>query len=223
MRYELLYRPSFSVARVLLEGGQAIRAESGAMVSMSASVTIDSKMQGGFGKALGRLFTGESLFQTTFTATGGPGEVILAPGMVGDVLGLELNGPGMMVTSGCFLACDTGLEMETKVQGRGFFAGEGLFIMRVSGQGSLLLSSFGAIHQVDLPAGVPYVVDTGHIVAFSETMSYQVRKVATGIVNTLKSGEGLVAEFMGPGTIYLQTRNAPSFASWIGQHLPSRS
>lgn len=208
----------------MLDPGESIRAESGAMVSMSTTIQIESKAQGGLGKALGRLLTGESFFQTTFTATHGPGEVILAPSALGDVFSVEVTPQsGMMVTSGCYLACDSALNIETKMSGRGFFAGEGLFLMRVSGQGTLLVSCFGAMHAVQLMAGQPYIVDTGHIVAFQDTMQYSVRTVARGLMQSFTSGEGYVAEFVGPGVLYIQTRSPQSFGPWLNQYIPRGS
>lgn len=98
----------------MLDPGDAVRAESGAMVSMSPTITIDSKVTGGLGKAFGRLLGGESMFQTTFMASQGAGEVILAPSSLGDIIPLELTGgPGYMLTSGCFLASDLSVQMET--------------------------------------------------------------------------------------------------------------
>jgi uncharacterized protein (TIGR00266 family) len=224
MKHELLYRPTFSVARVLLDPGESIRAESGAMVSMSPNIAIESKAQGGLGKALGRLLTGESFFQTTYTASQGAGEVVLAPSSLGDIIPVEITSQsGFMVTSGCYLASDQGLNIETKMSGRGFFSGEGLFLMRVTGQGTLLVSCFGAVHSVQLQAGQPYVVDTGHIVAFQDTMQYNVRTVSRGLMTSFKSGEGFVAEFVGPGVVYIQTRAPQSFGPWLSQFIPRSS
>jgi uncharacterized protein (TIGR00266 family) len=223
MKYEILYQPSFAVARVMLDPGDSIRAESGAMVSMSSTVTVDSKVTGGLGKAFGRLLGGESVFQTTFTATHGPGEVILAPASMGDIVPLPLSGEGFMVTSGSYLAGDAGLDLQTRPNMKAFFTGEGLFMMRIAGQGLLLLSSFGAIHPVQLMAGQPYIVDSGHIVAFSETMQYNVRRAARSLLGSFTSGEGIVAEFVGPGVVYVQTRAPQSFGSWIGQFVPGKS
>lgn len=194
------------------------------MVCMSPNIAIESKAQGGLGKALGRLLTGESFFQTTYTATHGGGEVVLAPSSLGDIFSVEISpSSGFMVTSGCYLASDSGLNIETKMSGRGFFAGEGLFLMRVSGQGTLLVSCFGAVHAVQLQVGQPYVVDTGHIVAFQETMQYNVRTVAKGLMQSWKSGEGFVAEFTGPGVVYIQTRAPQSFGPWLSQYIPRSS
>ncbi len=220
MRYEILYQPSFAVAKLLMEPGDSIRAESGAMVSMSPTITMDSKMQGGLGKAFGRLLGGESMFQTTFTATHGPGELLLAPGAIGDIVALQLQNQGMFVTSGCYLAGDTSLQIETKASVKSFFAGEGLFIMRVSGTGPLLLSTFGALHAVQLAAGQTYVVDTGHIVAFNDSMGYEVHRATQSLWGSFKSGEGYVATFTGPGVVYMQSRSPQSFAPWLGQFMP---
>ncbi len=220
MRYELLYQPSFAIARVMLDPGQSIRAEAGAMVSMSPSISLDSKMQGGIGKALGRLLGGESLFQSTFSATTGPGEVLLAPTLPGDILGVEVQG-GLMVQSGSFLACDTQLELTTQASGRAFLGGEGLFLLRVTGVGTLLANAFGAIHPVQLMPGQPYIVDSGHIVAFSEGMGYEVRTVNKSLLGSLKSGEGFVVQLTGPGVVYVQTRTPSGFAGWVRQVAPS--
>lgn len=223
MRHELLYQPSFAVVRLLLEPGESIRAESGAMVSMSPTIEMESKVAGGLGKALGRLLGGESLFQTTFTAARGPGELVLAPALIGDVAAIPLQGQAMMVTSGCFLAGDTALQMETKTSIKSFFAGEGLFLMRLSGHGTLFVSSFGALHAVDLAAGQPYIVDTGHIVAFSDTMQLEVHRAARSLIGSFTSGEGFVAHFAGPGRVYIQSRSPQGFSSWIAQFLPRSS
>lgn len=220
MKHEVLYRPAFSVVKVMLDPGDAIRAESGAMVSMSATITIQSKVTGGLGKAIGRLLGGESLFQTTFTASHGAGEVLLAPSALGDIIPLDLKGVGWIITSGCFLAGDTTVQLETKASAKAFLAGEGLFLLRASGTGTVLVSSFGAIHAVELGPGQPYVVDTGHIVAFSEAMTYHVRTVTKGLLSSFTSGEGYVAEFTGPGVIYLQTRAPQGFGPWIAQYVP---
>ncbi|MBV6457978.1 MAG: hypothetical protein HONBIEJF_01099 [Fimbriimonadaceae bacterium] len=223
MQVELLYQPSFTVARLLLEPGEAVRAESGAMLSMSPTITLESKASGGLGKMFGRLLGGESLFQTTFTATSGAGEVLLAPPGPGDVVALQLQNQSLMVTSGCYLAGDMNLDMQTQANLRAFFGAEGLFIMRISGSGWLLLSAFGAIHTVEVPPGVPYIVDTGHLVAFTEGMRYELRKATRGLLGTITSGEGIVAELTGPGRIYIQTRAPQAFAGWIWPMFPKQS
>lgn len=220
MQYEILYQPSYAVARILLELGDTIRAESGAMVSMSPSVELQSQATGGIGKMFGRLLGGESLFQSTFTARHGAGEVILAPPGPGDIVALNMAGESMIVTSGCYLAGDVSLEMSTMANLRGFFSGEGVFMLRIAGVGPLLLSSFGAIHELMLPDGHSYIVDSGHIVAFSDGMRYDIRKAARGIWGSITSGEGIVVELTGPGRLYVQTRTPYGFGSWLGGFIP---
>jgi uncharacterized protein (TIGR00266 family) len=222
MKHDILYQPSFAVARIMLDPGDSIRAESGAMVSMSPTVSLEAKVPGGIGKAIGRLFGGESIFQTTFTATHGPGEVLLAPSTVGDITALDVSGGGFMVTSGSYLAGDTSLEFETRASFRGLLVGEGLFLMRISGYGLLLLSTFGAIHSIELRLGESYVVDSGHIVAFTDTMEYRARRATRSLFGSLTSGEGIVAHFTGPGILYMQTRSPQSFGAYLGQFLPTK-
>lgn len=223
MQHEILYNPAFALARVMLDPGESIRAESGSMVSMSSSIEIKSGIAGGIGKALGRLLGGESIFQTTFVAERGAGEVLLAPSTVGDIVGLTLNGEAMMVASGNYLAGDANLQFETKASFKGFMAGEGLFMMRIFGHGPLLLSTFGAMHAVQLLPGQSYIVDSGHIVAFSDTMEFKARKAARTFLGSFTSGEGIVAVFTGPGLLYIQTRSPQNFASFLSRFTPAES
>jgi uncharacterized protein (TIGR00266 family) len=225
MRYEILHQPSYAVARVVLAPNESIRAESGAMVSMSPNVEIEAKMQGGFLKSLSRSILGrESFFQTTLTSIGAPGEVLLAPATPGDIAGIQMNGIPYLVTSGCFLAAEQSLDMDTQWGGmRTFFAAEGLFMLRLMGVGLLLVSSFGGVHRITLEPGQQYVIDNGHLVAFAETTDYRVEKAARGLISTFTSGEGLVTRFVGPGDVYLQTRSIDSFMSWLRPYLPSKN
>lgn len=223
MQYEVLYQPTFSVVRLELEMGETVRAESGAMVSMSPSITLESKTAGGLGKAFGRLLGGESFFQTYFHATHGPGELVLAPAALGDIVTLLLNNESWMVTSGSYLAGSPTLEIETKLNMKSFFAGESLFIMRISGSGILFLSSFGAIRRIDLAAGERYIVDTGHIVAFSQSMSFEVHRATKSLLGSWTSGEGYVAHFSGPGTLFTQSRSPQSTGAWLSGFIPTRS
>jgi uncharacterized protein (TIGR00266 family) len=206
MRHEILFQPEFAVVKMMLDAGESIRAESGAMMSMTANMHLDSKISGGLGKMFGRMLTGESAFQTTFTAQNGPGEVILAPGLSGDIIAVDVSQRPMIVTSGAFLAGDVRLDFKTQASMKGFFGGEGLFMTEISGPGLLLLSSYGAILPIELAPGQPYIVDTGHLVAFHAGMGYNLRKATKSLLGTVTSGEGVVAEMVGPGTVYTQTR-----------------
>lgn len=223
MKTEVLYQPSYAVCRVSLTKGESIRAESGAMVSMDAAITIETKATGGLLKSLSRSFLGgESFFQNTFTATA-DGEVLFAPSLPGDINVMQLSGQDLIVQSGSYLASSTSITVDSKWGGsRTFFGGEGLFMLKCSGSGTLITSSFGAIHKVSLEAGRRYTIDTGHIVAFDSHMPYGVRKVGSW-KSTIFGGEGLVVDFTGPGDVYLQTRSPEAFLGWLIPHVPRQS
>lgn len=221
--FEILHQPSFALAVIQLQAEQSILAEAGAMVSMSANVELQSQMKGGLMGALKRAVGGESAFVSTFTARGGPGEVSFAPGAPGDIAAIELSNQMFMVQSSSYLAGDASLTVDTKWGGaKTFFGGEGLFVMQVSGTGLLLLTSFGAIHRRRLSAGERYVVDTGHLVAWEASLQYSLRKAASGFFRTMVSGEGIVAEFAGPGELLIQTRNLAAFAGLLKPFFPSQ-
>ena len=223
MNIEILYRPSYSAARVTLLPGEAIMAEMGAMLSMSAMVQVETKMQGGLLQALSRsMLGGESFFLNTFRAPAG-GEVMLAPTMPGDISVVEMTGEAWYVQSGSFLGSSEKSDTDASWSGaKTFFAGEGLFMLRCRGLGSLIISSYGAIHEVELTAGQIYTVDTGHLVAFPALMPFKVRTIG-GLKATILGGEGLVVDLTGPGKIYLQTRSVGAFLGWLIPRLPKPS
>lgn len=223
MQTEILYQPSYALCRITLRQGEQIRAESGAMVSMSG-VEVETKATGGLFKSLGRsLLGGESFFQNTFTAQVNEAELTVAPNLPGDIAVLPLNGQELVVQSGSYLASELGITLDTKWGGaRSFFGGEGLIMLRCTGTGQLVLSSYGAIHRVSIPAGATYTVDTGHLVAFSGGTQYRVRKVGSW-KSTIFGGEGLVVDVAGPTELFLQTRSQEAFLSWLIPNLPNRS
>lgn len=221
--YEILYRPSYSLAEVRLKPGNSITAEGGAMVYMSPNMELQTQAKGGVFGALKRsMLGGESFFLNTYTAQGGPGKIGLAPPLSGDVIYRELNTETIFVTSGCYMASDPSIDIDTKFGGaRTFFAREGLFLLKLEGTGYAFMSSYGALHEVELQSGERFVIDTGHIVAFDQNVSWNVRRIG-GIKSTLFSGEGLVAEFAGPGKIFAQTRSEDAFLSWLLPKIPNR-
>jgi uncharacterized protein (TIGR00266 family) len=222
--WQIEYQGAFALAVVNLQPEQSIAAEAGAMVSMSFNVELYSEMKGGVFGALKRAVGGESAFVSTFTARGAGGEVTLAPGAPGDVAGIEMQNQNFMVQASSYLAGDTSLAVETKFGGaKSFFGGEGLFVLSVSGTGLLLVSSFGAIHRKTLRPGEQYVVDTGHLVAWEGHMQYNLRRAAkSGFFRSMMSGEGMVAEFNGPGELLIQTRNLAAFAGLLKPFFPSQ-
>lgn len=223
MEHEILYRPSYSLVRVSLNQGESISAESGAMVSMSSGIEIKTAAKGGIFGALKRsVLGGESFFINTFHANEA-GEVTFAPSLPGDISAIELKGETLFAQSGSYIAASPEIEVNTKWGGaKTFFSREGLFLLKMSGTGNVFLSSYGAIHEVQLEAGQKYTVDTGHMVAFEEGVGYSVKRVG-GLKSTLFSGEGLVCELTGPGKIMIQTRSSDAFLSWLIPQLPRKS
>ena len=154
MKIDIRYKPSYSLGFISLDGGEEIRVEGGSMVSMSNGVSIETEATGGFLSSISRkMFGGESFFQNTFQAPSGGGEVTVAPPLPGDLLQVNLDSR-LMVQSGSYVASEMSVELDTKWSGaKTFFASEGLVMLRASGRGQLLVSSYGAIHDMELEAG----------------------------------------------------------------------
>jgi uncharacterized protein (TIGR00266 family) len=221
---DIRFSPSFALAVITIPPGGEVKAEAGAMTSMSGGVEIETKAQGGVMAGLKRsVLGGESFFINTFRAPQG-GELGVSPTLPGDIVHLPVDGTkALMVQSGSWLASETGVEVDTKWGGaKTFFSGEGLFLLRCGGAGDMLVSSYGAIEQRPLEAGEVLKIDTGHIVAFDEGIGYEVNKVG-GWKSTLLSGEGLVATFTGPGNLWVQTRSPADFVGWLIPQLPTQS
>ena len=222
MDVDILYKPTYALAVLKLAGGEEVRAESGAMVSMSAGVQIETKATGGVLKSLARkMLTSESFWQNTFVAPAEGGHITVAPTLPGDIAICELQGNAIMLQSGDYVASEMSVQVDTQWGGaKTFFGGEGLFMLRCSGQGKLVLSSYGAIHEFELAAGQRYTIDTGHLVSFTEGMQFNIRKVG-GLKSTFLSGEGIVVDLTGPGKVQMQTRSWNAFMSFLTPQLPS--
>jgi uncharacterized protein (TIGR00266 family) len=221
MRAEILYRPSYSMAIIDLAPMEELRVESGSMVSMTEGITLQTRAEGGLLRSLSRSLLGsESFFLNVFKAPDFGGQINLAPTMPGDMMILDMKGESLLVQGGSYVASSMGVEIDTKWGGaKTFFASEGLVMLRARGTGLLILSSYGAIHPVDLAPGQRYTVDTGHLVSFNEGMGFRVRSIG-GVRSTLFSGEGLVVDLTGPGRIYMQTRSEDAFLSWLVPNMP---
>jgi len=223
MEIDIQFRPSYSLAVVKLVPNERIRADSGAMVSHSASVEVETKAEGGLFKSLGRaVLGGESFFQNFWVAGPQGGEVTLAPDLPGDIAQIDMTGTALMVQSGSYLASENGIDLNSKLSMKAFKAGEGVSMLEATGSGKLLVSSYGAIFEKELVPGEKYIVDTSHLVAFSATMDVQVKSVG-GLKSAFLSGEGLVVELTGPGKIYIQTRSPQALISWIIPQVPQKS
>lgn len=221
MRIEIQHGRSYAIAKVDLAGGEALKAEAGALMAMKGEVDI-ATASGGIMKGLKRaVLGGESFFQNTFTARASGGTLWLAPPMPGDLHHVILQGHALVVQDGSYLASSPAIDVNTSWQGaRGFFSGEGFVMLRVSGHGDLVLSSYGAIERHDLQAGERFVVDTGHIVAFNEGIHHELTRITRGLKSLFFSGEGIVSAFTGPGTVWTQSRSSQSFMQWLSQKLP---
>jgi uncharacterized protein (TIGR00266 family) len=223
---EVRHNPSFAVARATLGPGEELRAESGAMMATSAGVAVQASTQGGLMRGLKRSFLGgESLFVTTFTAPANGGWVDIAHHLAGDIVvaGVTPDQP-ISVTKGCWLASSSSVELDTKWGGfKNLFGGEGGFLVRGTGAGTIVLACYGAIDTISLQPGEQVTIDTGHVVAFGPSVGSQIRKVTGGVMQTLKSGEGLVFDFTGPGWVMTQSRNPSALEAWIRGIMPGET
>ena len=211
------HTPAYGVARLGLAPGETVRVESGAMMAMSGGVTLESKAEGGVLKSLKRAaLGGESCFVSTYTAPSQGGFVDVAARLPGDITSISLAGSGLFISKGSWVANESSLELDTRWGGfKNLFGSEGGFILRASGAGQVVFACYGALEVWTLEAGQHFTVDTGHMVAYDESVSMQIRQAAGGLVQTFKSGEGLVFDFVGPGRVWTQTRNPNELLGWI--------
>ncbi len=222
MDVQVRHTPSFAVVRCTMAGGEAVRAESGAMMATSDGVAVEAKMQGGLMKSLKRsVLGGESLFITTFTAPPQGGWVDCAANLPGDAIVRTVGGGKTLnLSRGAFLVCESGVEIDTQWGGfKNLSGGEGGFLVHASGEGEVVAACYGALDTIILGPGEKVVVDSGHMVAYDDTVQMSTRRVA-GTVASMKSGEGLVLEFTGPGEVLTQTRNPSALISWLTTALP---
>lgn len=219
----LKHQPAFTLAVVTLAPNEQIKVEPGAMVSHSDGLTTDTKAPGGLFGGLKRMVAGESFFQNTWQAPAEGGEITLTTNLLGDMITLDISAGEFLLASGGYVASEMGVSMDASWGGsKGFFGGGGLILLKVTGRGKVIASSFGAIEERTLAAGQKYIVDTGHIVGFSASVQFAVRK-SGGWKSTILGGEGLVCELTGPGRVLMQTRSDSGFVSWLAPKLPTKS
>lgn len=227
MEISVRHDPAFAVARAALAPNEAIRAESGAMLATSGDVTFDARMQGGLMGSLKRAaLGGESFFMTTFTAGQGGGWVDFAAALPGGIA-VQTVAPeiGLNISRGSYLCSESSVEIDTKWGGfKNLFGSEGGFLMHASGSGEVVVACYGALEKVTLATGERYTLDTGHMVAYDPRVQMTLRKANTSLMQTIKSGEGFVFEFTGPGDVWIQSRNPSALVAWLTTVLPfSRS
>lgn len=208
--------PDFAYLNINLRAGETVLVEASSMATMSPNIKMKTRARGG----LSRLLTGESIFINEFTAEETPGRIELAPAAPGDLTHVSLDQESIYLQSAAFLASSAGVQVDSQFQGmRGFFSGEGLFLARCHGTGDLWFNSYGGLIKREVNG--EYVVDTGHMVAFTEGLDYRVESVA-GLKSFFFSGEGLVCRFSGRGTVWIQTRTLAPFLSWLWPFRPSK-
>ncbi|MBW8184600.1 TIGR00266 family protein [Shewanella nanhaiensis] len=218
LKFEMAGQPDYGFVTVHVPAGEMLKVEASAMATMDTNMQMKTKMRGG----LGRMVTGENIFVNEFTAANMEGEVGIAPGAPGDLCHQYLDNETIYLQNSAFVACSSGIEVESKWQGlvKGFFSGESLFLIRAQGKGDLWFNSYGAIIEIDV--NDDYVVDTGNIVGFTDGLEYQITKVG-GYKSFFFSGEGLVCRFSGKGKVWIQTRSSAAFVGWAHWFRPVKS
>ncbi len=225
MHIELINRPGNTVGKVSMDPGDQLTAEGGSMIAMSTNISISTsthkKQSGSLMKAARRVISGESFFLNHFECRDREGELWLGTTLSGDITTVEMDGQSLVVQSGSYLASTPTVDVDMGWQGfKSLFSGEGLFWLHLKGHGTAMLSSFGAIYPVRVDD--EYIVDTGHIVAFTDTLNFQVSKAGSSWLHSFLSGEGLVCRFSGQGTVWCQSHNPRSFGAVVGARLRAR-
>jgi uncharacterized protein (TIGR00266 family) len=218
VKFEVKYKSSYAMLVASLEQGETITAESGAMTYMDTSIDVHTrKREKGLLSSLGlTLLGGQSFWVNDYVAARGPGSIAFVAAPVGDIERLDVApGKGYVIQKSAFIASVPNVDLDVKWEGftKGLF-GQGLFMLKATGNGPLFINTFGAIDVHTLQAGQTLIVDNFHLVGFSDTCSYRVAKIG-GFKETLLSGEGLVTHITGPGDVYIQTKNLHEFVEWL--------
>jgi uncharacterized protein (TIGR00266 family) len=218
MKYEIKYKPSYAMLVVNLDQGETLTAEAGAMTYMDPAIEPHTrKREQSFWGTLGlSLIGGQSFFVNDYTATKNNAEAGFVAAPVGDIEKLEVKqNQGYVIQKSAYIASTQGIDLDIKWEGfsKGLF-GQGLFMIKATGNGQLFINTFGAIDTHTLQPGQTLIVDNFHLVAFSETCTYKVTKFG-GLKETILGGEGLVTEITGPGDVHIQTKNMKEFVDWL--------
>lgn len=226
MKYEIK-GGELPVVICYLENGETMITERGSMSWMSPNMKMETTSNGGIGKALGRMFAGEALFQNRYTAEDGNGLIAFATSFPGEIRPWEI-GPGseVIVQKSGFLAAESGVELSVFFQkklGAGFFGGEGFIMQRLSGHGTAFLEFDGSVVEYNLQPGQQVVVDTGYLAAMDATCRMEIKSVP-GLKNMVFGGEGIFNTVItGPGRVWLQTMPISNVAAAIARLLPPSS
>ena len=214
MNHEILCGPSFSILEVTLAAGERIVSEAGAMAWMDGNVKSETTTRGGVLAGLKRaVFSGETFFQNTYEADGGPARIAFAPGVSGEIVPWPLQGEDLLLQRGAYLASTEGIRCESKSEGlKGLFA-QGLFVLRATGTGTMFFSGYGAIDTIDLDGDSTYTIDNGYVVAWESTLSYRLTKARK--IRSFLFSDQLLLSFSGRGRVWINSRSPQSLASWV--------
>lgn len=223
MKYEIKGTP-LPVAICYLESGEKMITERGSMSWMSPNMEMETQA-GGFGKAIGRMFSGESVFRNIYTARGGQGTIAFASSFPGSIVPFEITpGRELIVQKSGFLASESTVDLSVHIQkkiGAGFFGGEGFIMQKLSGRGIAFVEFDGAVMEYDLAAGQSIVLDTGYLAAMDATCNMEIRQVQ-GLKNKLLGGEGFFNTVVsGPGKVYIQTMPINKVAGALLPYIPT--
>lgn len=206
------------------EAGQTLCTERGSMSWMSPNMQMQTNSGGGIKKALGRLFSGDSIFMNEYTPVGGHGMIAFASSFPGSIIPMQLTpGNGIIVQKGGFLAMEKGIDLSVYFQkklSKGLFGGEGFIMQRLSGEGLVFIEIDGSCTEYDLGPGESIILDTGYLAAMSETCRMDIEGIK-GAKNMLFGGEGLFnTRVTGPGKVYIQSMPVSHLASSLMPYLP---
>ena len=224
MQYKIQGEP-LPVVICTLEAGEKMITEKGSMSWMSPNMKMETTTNGGLGKALGRMFSGESLFQNIYTAEGGEGMIAFASSFPGSIRAIEITPEqGIIVQKSAFLASEAGVNLSVHFQkkiGSGLFGGEGFIMRKLSGHGTAFIEIDGYIVEYELSAGQSIVIDSGYLAAMSESCKMEIQTVA-GLKNKVFGGEGFFNTVVtGPGKVMLQTMPISAVAGTLRPYFPS--
>ncbi len=219
MNYQILCEPSYSLLEVELEANEKIVAEAGAMSWMTSNISTETSSRGGLMSGLKRaVLTGESFFQNTYRAENETGSIGIAPGTAGDIVAHELDGE-LFLEGGAFLASTLDVECNSKYQGLKGLLGEGMFVLHVSGTGTLFFNAYGDIEEVQVDGS--YIVDNGFAVAWDPSLQYHLTRSKK--IRSFLFSDQLLMNFTGQGRLWIQSRSPRTLANWVHPFRPVES
>ena len=225
MKYEILGK-TVPAVEVTLNQGESMYTQSGGMAWQTEGIKMSTNARGGVMQSLGRMFTGESIFMSSFTAEKEAAKVAFATTVPGEIMPINVSETqGLMIQKGAFLCAEQGVDLKialTKRFSAGLFGGEGFILQRATGNGMLFLEIDGDPIIRELAEGEILKVDTGNVVAFEDTVKYEIETVK-GLGNIFLGGEGLfITKLTGPGKVIIQSQNFGDFAGRVISMMPSK-